>query len=179
MAGGLRPNQLAINVGSGATDVNFGGNSLSQFQSATPWNNDPELYIYGQRTLVIIYPDKPWTDGQTFDFILSNGTYIVGTYNEPKNAWSMQRVLPEQLNNQRPPIFSDNEPTVYPDPNLPDNSLIAGDVWYDTSDEAGAIKYVWDGEAWIKDASDGFQTTATLPCYSTYDLLKRLGCCTL
>ena len=111
---------------------------------------------------MIIYPDKPWTDGQEFSFILSNGTYVVGTYNAAKNAWSLQRVLPETLNS-RPPIFSDREPTVYPDPNLPDNKLIPGDIWYDTSDDAGAVKYVWDGNQWIKDAGEGFQTSATLP----------------
>ena len=112
---------------------------------------------------MIIYPDKPWTDGQEFSFILSNGTYVVGTYNAAKNAWSLQRVLPETINS-RPPIFSDNPPTVYPDPNLPDNKLVPGDIWYDTSDDAvGAVKYVWDGSAWIKDAGDGFQTSATLP----------------
>ena len=60
---------------------------------------------------MIIYPDKPWTDGQEFSFILSNGTYVVGIYNAAKNAWSLQRVLPETLN-VRPPIFSDNPPTV-------------------------------------------------------------------
>ena len=38
--------------------------------------------------------------------------------------------------NSRPPIFSDNPPTVYPDPNLPDNKLVPGDIWYDTSDDA-------------------------------------------
>ena len=72
---------------------------------------------------MIIYPDKPWEDKQTFSFIQPDGTYILGTYNLPKNSWTFQRVLPETLN-RRPPIFSDNPPTVYPDPNLPDNSLI-------------------------------------------------------
>ena len=112
---------------------------------------------------MIIYPDKPWTDGQEFSFILSNGTYVVGTYNAAKNAWSLQRVLPETLN-VRPPIFSDNPPTVYPDPNLPDNKLVPGDIWYDTSDDAGAIKHVWDGTQWLAEAeNNNLQTTLTLP----------------
>ena len=34
---------------------------------------------------------------------------------------------------------------------LPDNSLIPGDIWYDTSDDLGVVKYVWDGNQWIKD----------------------------
>ena len=49
MAGGARSGQLAIRVDSGAQDVVFGGNSLSQFESATPWNDTPELFVYGQR----------------------------------------------------------------------------------------------------------------------------------
>ena len=92
-----------------------------------------------------------------------DGTYVVGTYNAAKNAWTFQRVLPETLNS-RPPIFSDNPPTVYPDPNLPDNSLIPGDIWYDTSDDAGAVKYVWDGEQWLKDAGGRFPDY----CWYTY-----------
>ena len=102
---------------------------------------------------MIIYPPKPWTNGETFSFIQPDGTYILGTYNLPKNSWTLQRVLPESLSNRRPPIFSDTPPTVYPDTELPDDSLIPGDIWYDTSNPNGAVKYVWDGNEWILDAS--------------------------
>ena len=63
---------------------------------------------------------------------------------------------------------------MYPDPNLPDNSLIPGDIWYDTSDDAGAVKYVWDGSAWIKDAGEGFQTSGTLPLACNLLTLQKI-----
>ena len=31
--------------------------------------------------------------------------------------------------------------------------MIPGDIWYDTSNPNGAVKYVWDGNEWILDAS--------------------------
>ena len=39
---------------------------------------------------MINYPDKPWQDGQEFEFNTNNGP-VVGTYNESKNAWSFTR----------------------------------------------------------------------------------------
>jgi hypothetical protein len=39
---------------------------------------------------MIIYPDKPWTDGQEFEFNTADGL-VIGTYNETKNAWSFTR----------------------------------------------------------------------------------------
>tara|TARA_X000000368_G_C23017568_1_gene706451 strand:+ start:165 stop:329 length:165 start_codon:yes stop_codon:yes gene_type:complete len=53
---------------------------------------------------MISYPDKPWNDGQTFSVTQKDGTYVVGTYNESKNAWSFTRVT-------QPPV------EVPPDPN--------------------------------------------------------------
>ena len=43
---------------------------------------------------MIIYPDKPWEDGQDFRLFSPDGTYIVGTYNLPKNAWSLPACPP-------------------------------------------------------------------------------------
>jgi hypothetical protein len=39
----------ALYVAPGAQRVVFGGNTLNAFDSLTPWNNDPELFVYGQR----------------------------------------------------------------------------------------------------------------------------------
>ena len=53
---------------------------------------------------MISYPDKPWNDGQTFSVTQKDGTYVVGIYNESKNAWSFTRLT-------QPPV------EVPPDPN--------------------------------------------------------------
>ena len=110
----------------------------------------------------IPYPDKPWEDGQEFEYLLEDGTIVKGTYDSDKNAWEFVRVEVDS-SNVRPPIFSPDEPTVYPGDNLVDNKLVVGDIWYDTTDPDGAVKHVYDGTQWIVDASEGFQTTATLP----------------
>ena len=49
----------------------------------------------------------------------------------------------------RSPIFSNTEPTVHPDFTAPDNGLVAGDIWYDTTDLEQLIEYVYDGTQWI------------------------------
>ena len=41
---------------------------------------------------MIIYPDKPWEDGQQFKTTDSNGQEVVGTYDAEKNAWSFTRL---------------------------------------------------------------------------------------
>jgi hypothetical protein len=49
----------------------------------------------------------------------------------------------------RPPVFSDTEPTVHPDFTAPDNNLLAGDVWFDTTDLEQLIQYIYDGTQWL------------------------------
>ena len=85
----------------------------------------------------IPYPDKPWEDGQQFEYLLEDGTMVKGTYYADKNAWEFVRIEVD-ASNSRPPIFSPNEPTEYPGDNLVDNKLVAGDIWYDTTDPDGA-----------------------------------------
>ena len=43
---------------------------------------------------MIIYPDKPWNDGQTFKHTTPEGEEVVGIYDKSKNAWSFTRVQP-------------------------------------------------------------------------------------
>ena len=49
----------------------------------------------------------------------------------------------------RSPIFSETEPSVHPDFTAPDNALVTGDKWYDTTDVEQLIEYVYDGTQWI------------------------------
>ena len=37
---------------------------------------------------MIIYPDKPWVDGQTFTHTTEQGLDLIGTYDESKNTWT-------------------------------------------------------------------------------------------
>ena len=41
---------------------------------------------------MITYPDKPWTDGQTFEYTTPEGDETLASYNESKNAWTFTRV---------------------------------------------------------------------------------------
>ena len=43
----------------------------------------------------IPYPDKPWTDGQTFDYTV-DGTKVYGVYSASKNAWILSRSTADQ-----------------------------------------------------------------------------------
>lgn len=45
---------------------------------------------------MIIYPDKPWSDGQTFKITLEDGTNVIGSYKESKNSWTMKRVVDDR-----------------------------------------------------------------------------------
>ena len=40
---------------------------------------------------MITYPDRPWTDGQSFEYVISDDEMVVGTYNQAKNAWTFVR----------------------------------------------------------------------------------------
>ena len=40
---------------------------------------------------MIIYPDKPWVDGQTFVHTTGEGIDITGLYNEPTNSWTFYK----------------------------------------------------------------------------------------
>ena len=61
-----------------------------------------------------------------------------------------QIYLDQQTGNiSRSPIFSDTEPTVHPDFTAPDNNLLAGDVWFDTTDLEQLIQYIYDGTQWL------------------------------
>jgi hypothetical protein len=37
---------------------------------------------------MIIYPDQPWYDGQSFSHTTAAGTEITGVYEESKNTWT-------------------------------------------------------------------------------------------
>jgi len=41
---------------------------------------------------MINYPNKPWTNGQQFEYTNAGGEKIVGSYSELRNAWSFTRV---------------------------------------------------------------------------------------
>jgi len=111
---------------------------------------------------MINYPDRPWTDGQSFTYTVDDDI-VVGTYSESKNSWTFTRVA--KATSGRDPIFSDTEPAVYPDSNGGiDLPLIIGDIWYDTSGADGVVKYVWDGTQWLPHSeANNLQTTLTLP----------------
>jgi len=38
--------------------------------------------------MTIAYPDKPWTDGQSFTYITTNGDELVGVYYKATNSWT-------------------------------------------------------------------------------------------
>ena len=38
--------------------------------------------------MTITYPDRPWTDGQTFTYLTPSGDVLVGVYTEASNSWS-------------------------------------------------------------------------------------------
>ncbi len=40
---------------------------------------------------MIIYPNKPWSDGQTFIHTTPDGEELIGVYDESKNAWTFYR----------------------------------------------------------------------------------------
>ena len=56
----------------------------------------------------------------------------------------------QEFTGGRPPIFSKTEPTVHPDFQPPNDQLIAGDVWFDTTDPDEIVQYTYDGTAWLK-----------------------------
>jgi hypothetical protein len=56
----------------------------------------------------------------------------------------------QEFSGGRPPIFSDTEPLVHPDFKPPNDSLISGDLWYDTTDPDEIVQYIYDGSDWIK-----------------------------
>ena len=110
---------------------------------------------------MIIYPDKPWTNGQEFSHVTNDNDTLIGTYDLPNNTWSFRRLVSPSAG--RSPIFSDVEPTSHPDYVGVESQLIVGDVWYDTSD-ADIIRYVWDGTSWVVYSDAGsLQTSTTLP----------------
>ena len=47
------------------------------------------------------YPEKPWTEGQTHEVAMGDGTYLLGQYNEAKNLWSFRRLRDDQVNRER------------------------------------------------------------------------------
>ena len=44
---------------------------------------------------MIIYPDKPWSDGQEFELTLEDGTRVVASYKAAKNSWTLKRIVDE------------------------------------------------------------------------------------
>ena len=45
---------------------------------------------------MIIYPDRPWSDGQEFEHTGSNGDILVGTYDQPNQTWNFRKKSGEQ-----------------------------------------------------------------------------------
>jgi len=41
--------------------------------------------------MAIKYPDKPWVNGQTYQYELADGTFIFMVYDEQKNTWTVSR----------------------------------------------------------------------------------------
>ena len=56
----------------------------------------------------------------------------------------------QEFSGGRPPIFSKVEPLIHPDFLPPNDTLISGDIWYDTTDPDEIISYIYDGTEWIK-----------------------------
>ena len=108
---------------------------------------------------MIIYPDKPWTNGQEFSHVTNDNDTLIGTYDLPNNTWSFRKLVSPSAG--RSPIFSDVEPTSHPDYVGVESQLIVGDVWYDTSD-ADLIRYVWDGTSWVVYSDAVLQTSTTV-----------------
>lgn len=40
---------------------------------------------------MIVFPAKPWTDGQQFTHTTSDGTTLTGEYDSAKNSWKFSR----------------------------------------------------------------------------------------
>jgi hypothetical protein len=144
----------------------------------------------------IPYPNKPWNDGQSFQYIANDGTQVIGTYNASKNAWTFARARedgggasgiittanvvtlnsrPTDINNPfslssdpsdvvnqqeanwwlyehlgaRPPIFDNTPPSYHPGYTGSDQELVAGDVWVDTSVTGQFSVSIWDGYKWV------------------------------
>ena len=95
---------------------------------------------------------------------------FIGTYSSAKNAWTFNRVQAGEY--VRLPIVSATEPTTNPNYEAPDNALVVGDIWYDTSGDS-VVKKIYDGSSWTVMAQGGLQTTATLPLGLGINLLSR------
>ena len=40
---------------------------------------------------MITYPDKPWSDGQTFEHTTNEGAVLLGQYDAAKNTWIFRK----------------------------------------------------------------------------------------
>jgi hypothetical protein len=49
---------------------------------------------------MIVFPDKPWTDGQEFNHLSDDGRDLIGTYIEADNTWSFRYVSPPVLGSE-------------------------------------------------------------------------------
>ena len=52
----------------------------------------------------IPYPNKPWTDGQSFEYTTVDGAEVIGTYSAAKNAWTFAK-----FNDEPPAIIDPND----------------------------------------------------------------------
>jgi hypothetical protein len=68
--------------------------------------------------------------------------------------WDAEQGIWIEVKTNRPPIFSDTEPTEHPDFQPPENELIAGDVWIDITDPDDLIQYIYNGTDWVKTGGD-------------------------
>ena len=94
------------------------------------------------------FPGEPLEEG---DFWLDNtnpSKMLLHAWDLPSATW-----VPVGESG-RPSIFSDTEPTVHPDFLPPDDELITGDIWYDTTDPDEIVQYIYDGNTWLKIGGD-------------------------
>jgi len=88
-----------------------------------------------------VHPDFPAYPLNAGDF------WIDANANNSIYYWDGTTWQPIAGDTNRPPIYSDTEPTEHPDFSAPDNQLVVGDIWYDTSDDFN--QYIWDGIKWV------------------------------
>ena len=46
---------------------------------------------------MIVYPDKPWVDGQSFIHTTQDDVQLRGVYDQPSNTWTFKRYTDNDL----------------------------------------------------------------------------------
>nr|BDD47509.1 hypothetical protein 82 [Pelagibacteraceae bacterium] len=91
------------------------------------------------------FPKDP-PDYQTVENPITGSTY---QWRPEFNKWVLTGQA-QSGGSQRGPIFSDTEPDKHPDLNPPQDELIAGDIWYNTTNPDQLGQYIYDGTQWIE-----------------------------